>query len=207
MDAAAISRDVERYYTGKIRDHGPTPRGVDWNGLESQTIRFEQLARITSANPSGTLTDVGCGYGGFLPFLRGAGFSGGFTGIDLSADMIAAAGTHCRGIADARFMVAAEPPAATDFVTASGIFSVKLSHADADWLEYILKTLAMFDRFATRGFAFNCLTGYADKDRMRPDLYYADPMFMFDHCKRAFSKNVALLHDYGLYEFTVLVRK
>jgi hypothetical protein len=26
-------------------------------------------------------------------------------------------------------------------------------------------------------------------------------------CKRRFSRNVALLHDYDLYEFTVLVRK
>jgi hypothetical protein len=42
---------------------------------------------------------------------------------------------------------------------------------------------------------------------MRPDLYYADPRAIFDHCKRTFSRWVALLHDYGLYEFTILVRK
>jgi hypothetical protein len=29
----------------------------------------------------------------------------------------------------------------------------------------------------------------------------------FDHCKRNFSRQVALLHDYGLWEFTILVRK
>jgi hypothetical protein len=32
-------------------------------------------------------------------------------------------------------------------------------------------------------------------------------MVIFDICKRKFSRNVALLHDYGLYEFTILVRK
>jgi hypothetical protein len=42
---------------------------------------------------------------------------------------------------------------------------------------------------------------------MRADLYYADPAQVFDYCKRRFSPNVALLHDYGLYEFTILVRK
>ena len=42
---------------------------------------------------------------------------------------------------------------------------------------------------------------------MRPDLYYADPCRLFDLCKRRYAKNVALLHDYGLYEFTILVRK
>jgi hypothetical protein len=56
-----------------------------------------------------------------------------------------------------------------------------------------------------RGFAFNMLTGYADADRMRPDLYYADPHAVFDRCRR-FSRRVALLHDYPLYEFTMLVR-
>jgi len=42
---------------------------------------------------------------------------------------------------------------------------------------------------------------------MRPDLYYADPLFLFDFCKQNFSKNVALLHDYRLYDFTLIVRK
>ncbi len=55
--------------------------------------------------------------------------------------------------------------------------------------------------------AFNLLTSYSDKDMMRPDLYYGDPLFYFDYCKRNFSQNVALLHDYGLFEFTILVKK
>ena len=42
---------------------------------------------------------------------------------------------------------------------------------------------------------------------MKDHLFYADPCFFFDHCKKHFSKNVALLHDYGMYEFTILVRK
>ena len=42
---------------------------------------------------------------------------------------------------------------------------------------------------------------------MRADLYYGDPCFFFDHCKTRYSKQVGLLHDYGLYEFTILVRK
>ena len=51
------------------------------------------------------------------------------------------------------------------------------------------------------------LTKYSDKEYMRDNLYYADPLFIFDYCKRNFSKQVALLHDYGLYEFTILVKK
>ena len=63
------------------------------------------------------------------------------------------------------------------------------------------------DRLGNRGFAFNMLTSYSDPDRMRSDLFYGDPRHFFDHAKRTFSKQVALLHDYGLYEFTILVRR
>jgi hypothetical protein len=39
------------------------------------------------------------------------------------------------------------------------------------------------------------------------DLYYGDPCFLFDYCKRHFSKNIVLLHDYNLYDFTLIERK
>jgi len=42
---------------------------------------------------------------------------------------------------------------------------------------------------------------------MRDDLYYADPCLLFTYCKTRYSRNVALLHDYGLHEFTLFVRK
>jgi hypothetical protein len=73
----------------------------------------------------------------------------------------------------------------------------------------ILQTLQQMNRLAIKGFSFDMLTGYSDAERMaqRPDLFYADPLFFFDLCKRNFSRNVALLHDYGLYDFTLLVRK
>ena len=93
-----------------------------------------------------------------------------------------------------------------DYSVASGIFNVRLDQSDADWREYIVRTLEQMAATSRKGFAFNCLTSYSDADHMRPDLYYADPCWLFDLCKRRFSRNVALLHDYDLYEFTMLVR-
>jgi hypothetical protein len=84
---------------------------------------------------------------------------------------------------------------------------VKLDTPNEEWSEYVVHTLGVLDRLGRLGFAFNMLTSYSDADRMRSDLYYGDPCRFFDYCKRNFSKQVALLHDYGLYEFTILVRK
>ncbi len=95
----------------------------------------------------------------------------------------------------------------TEYIIASGIFNVKLNHNETEWLHYILSTLEVMNKKSTKGFSFNLLAKYSDKEYMRDDLYYADPLFLFDFCKRNFSKNVALLHDYNLYEFTILVKK
>ena len=94
-----------------------------------------------------------------------------------------------------------------DYGLASGIFNVRLGRSDAEWFDYLQATLDVLDRTSSLGFAFNCLTSYSDEDKKRDYLYYADPCQLFDLCKRRYSRQVALLHDYGLYEFTILVRK
>ena len=86
-----------------------------------------------------------------------------------------------------------------DYCIASGIFSVRMQHKEAEWLAYVLETLDKMNDKSQKGFAFNMLKKYSDKEYMRDDLYYADTLFLFDYCKRNFSKNVYLFHDYELY--------
>ena len=57
----------------------------------------------------------------------------------------------------------------------------------------------------SKGISFNLLTKYADYEA--DNLYYGDPLYFFDYCKRNLSKYVTLLHDYELYEWTILVKK
>jgi hypothetical protein len=99
--------------------------------------------------------------------------------------------------------------AVADYLTAGSIFNNKFDADTSDWQEMITETLRRMNSLCGRGFSFNMLTKYSDADRMaqRPDLFFGDPLFFFDFCKKNFSRNVALLHDYNLYDFTVLVRK
>lgn len=205
--AANILSEVADYYSGKLAEHGDTPRGVDWNGEEGQTLRFEQLSRIIS-QPSGySINDLGCGYGALFEHLNHHGEPFDYSGYDVSEEMVRAAQARYAGKPSARFAVSAEPFETADYGIASGIFNVKLGRKEAEWREYLEATLDILDRTSSKGFAFNCLTSYSDADKMRDYLYYADPCALFDLCKRRYSRNVALLHDYGLYEFTILVRK
>jgi SAM-dependent methyltransferase len=206
-----ILQTVGRYYADRLEQFGPTPRGVDWNSAESQTLRFERLVELLrgSEPPSGgavSVIDVGCGYGALLDYLHATGVAVEYFGLDVSAAMIAAArARHPEPAAVFTSDVRTLRPAS--FAVASGIFNVKLHHPLEVWRQHVFGTLESLDTLATRGFAFNMLSAYSDPERRRDDLFYADPAEMFDVCKRRFSARVALLHDYPLFEFTILVRK
>jgi SAM-dependent methyltransferase len=206
MDESFVQRTVE-HYADKWSRHGATPLGVDWNGEASQVLHFEQLLRLAEPGARFTANDLGCGYGALLDHLDRRGGCAGFRGYDVNESMIRAARERTAGRTDASFEVLAAPDRPADYGFASGIFTLRLGRSDAECQRQMFETLDALDRTSTRGFAFNCLTSYSDVDRMRDYLYYPDPCAVFDRCKRRHSSNVALLHDYGLYAFTVLVRK
>lgn len=96
--------------------------------------------------------------------------------------------------------------AKADFAIASGIFNVRGDVSDETWLTYIRETLDVLAHAGRKGFGFNVLSLSSDPDRRRSNLYYADPSEMLGYCLSRYGRSVALLQDYGLYEFTVLVR-
>jgi SAM-dependent methyltransferase len=202
-----ILTEVATYYSDKLNTYGQTPQGVDWNGEESQFLRFTQLCKIINTSSDFSINDLGCGYGALYDFLcqKFKGFS--YSGIDVSQDMIDAAQHSHQLSENSRFVVASQPDEIADFGIASGIFNVRLGRSNSEWAEYLEATLDVLDRTSRFGFAFNCLTSYSDEGKMRDYLYYANPGDVFDLCKKRYSKNIALLHDYDLYEFTILIRK
>jgi SAM-dependent methyltransferase len=206
-DNPNILAEVSEYYSAKLAEHGPTPRGVDWNGEQSQLIRFQQLSKIINVQSSFSINDLGCGYGSFCDFLTHRYDSFSYSGIDVSKDMILAAEKRYTDRNTIRFVNSSEPDQIADYGVASGIFNVRLGRSEDEWQSYLEATLDVLDRTSRLGFAFNCLTSYSDTDKMRKYLYYANSCQLFDHCKRRYSRNTALLHDYDLYEFTILVRK
>jgi SAM-dependent methyltransferase len=202
-----LLREVANYYSSKLAEHGETPQGVDWNSEESQTHRFGQLSKIIKPSGQFTVNDLGCGYGAFFGYLGQHYDDFAYLGIDVSQEMIHAASLRYQDRNEARFLTSSEPDQIADYGVASGIFNVRLGRTDAEWRDYIEATLDILNQASRFGFAFNCLTSYSDSNKMRDYLYYADPCTLFDLCKRRYSRHIALLHDYGLYEFTILVRK
>jgi SAM-dependent methyltransferase len=207
MSHGGIRDRVEKYYTEKVQTHGATALGVDWNSPESQRLRFAQLVKVIDHEKPFTINDYGCGYGAFVDYLSDNGLSFTYQGFDISAEMIAAARKLHLSSHRVAFVTRESDLQPADYTVASGIFNVRLQTSEDEWKQYVLDTLHSVNDLSAKGFAFNVLTKYSDPEFMRPHLYYADPLLLFDYCKSKFSRFVALLHDYQLYEFTLLVRK
>lgn len=205
MEKSEILNTVNQYYSDKIKVHGATPAGVDWNSTESQELRFEQLSGIIKQDGFSVL-DFGCGFGSLYEYLSKKYLDFRFTGYDISEEMILEAKRQFPP--GEKLAWTSDPDLKEhDYIVASGIFNVRNQVGNDDWLRYILQTLDQMNKLSMKGFSFNVLTSYSDEDKKRDYLYYADPLFLFDYCKKNYSKHVALLHDYPIYEFSILVRK
>jgi len=210
QDHPALRRalaEVEELYRRGLASHGTAPQGVGWKDERSQILRFRKLATlIGGGHPAPdqiTVNDLGCGYGalfGFLDALPDVTLAG-YHGYDLSAEMLAAA----RRTTDdrARLIEASTATLEADYSFASGTFNVKGRAPDDVWSAYVFNSIRELFAKSRRGMAFNVLTSYVDFEQ--PNLFYADPGTFFDYCKRELSPYVTLLHDYPLYEWTMLV--
>src|SRR5262245_24887532 len=161
-----ILQQTEAYYTAKVREHGATAKGVDWNSAESQQVRFRQLLRLAEGAPQPfSLNDFGCGYGALVEYLHVQGYAFSYHGLDLSGEMVKQAQVRHGPLPYCRFSTDAEALAPADYTVASGIFNVRLDTPDEEWRAYMLATLDQLAACSTQGFAFNVLTIYSDAER------------------------------------------
>lgn len=209
MSLEQTQKKLNDYFAEKLDAFGATAKGVDYNGPEAQEHRFEQLAQVIHPQNPFSVIDYGSGYGAMFDFLQKKGWKFEYYGVDLIEKMVLAGRESHKDYPNAHFTTDESEVPPADYLLAGAIFNIKLDMSYDDWQAFVLKTLKRMNEISSKGFSFNMLTKYSDEDRMaqRPDLFYGDPLFFFDYCKRNFSRDVALLHDYGLYDFTILVRK
>ena len=201
---------VKNYFQKLIIKYGADPSAMDYNSAYAQETRFEQLAKVIVPEKPYTVLDFGCGYGAMADWFQRAGFSfEHYYGYDIVEESLKVGREKFPNDSRITFHSSLDDIPVCDYLFASGIFNMKLEADYEEWTSYVIDTLETFNQKTSRGFAVNFLTSYSDPERMaeRPDLYYADPCRMFDYCRRHFARNVALLHDYKIWDFAILVRK
>lgn len=126
-----------------------------------------------------------------------------YYGYDISQNMLDAA----KGIVykNKTLLCVSKLQTMADYSVTSGIFNVIFDKDKQEWREYILETLSNLNQFSQKGFSFNLLTDFVDYEA--ENLYYANPCYFFEFCRKNFSRKVALFHDYNLWEWTIVVKK
>ncbi|MEQ9490363.1 MAG: methyltransferase domain-containing protein [Alphaproteobacteria bacterium] len=197
-DREAPFATISSYYDGLVREHGHSPRACDYGRPESQQAKFETLAKVCDLSGKSVL-DVGCGAADFLTFLNARFDNVGYTGIDLSAEMIAMAkGLHPGADISQRNVLDIDAAERFDVVIANGIFYLLGEDAESTMWRIIDHMAAL----AVRAVAFNSLSTWAPT--IEENEFHADPATVLDRC-RELSRRVTLHHDYHDRDFTVFV--
>lgn len=198
-----VQGPVIEHYERQLARHGPTAKGMDWNGDDSQRLRFEMLCDGCELE-SRRVHEVGAGAGHLYDFLLERRLGTDYSGSDLSHAMIETARRAHPGIVfEERDVLEPSPGAPYDVVLCSGLFHVKLHATDTDWRSFVEAGLRRMYEDCRSTLAFNMMSDRVD---YRSDLlYHSNPEEMLDFCRRELSDRVVLRDDYPLYEYTVHV--
>ena len=203
-----LSNDIKTYYDSRISLFGSTFKGVDWNSKKSQYIRFNQISKVINEpiKSNFSIIDFGCGYGEYINFINQNFSNFKYFGFDFSDKMIEKAKKKFN-LNNVHFYTRLKEVEIKDYLISSGVFNVKLKESDTNFKNYFIRLLNKFNSLSKKGFAFNALPSVTDKKYKKDYLFYKNPLFFYNYCKNNFSKDVTLLENYGLFDYTILVKK
>lgn len=142
---------------------------VGWRSRQNQETRFQVLAGIGDLDGKRIL-DLGCGLGCLYGYLKGQGWSGEYSGIDILELMVRKARRRFPNVPFEKRDILKNPPAEKwDYILINGVLNHKVKDNWA-WIEAMV--LAAF-ALAEKGIAFNLLN--AEAGWMDPELFYANP--------------------------------
>ncbi len=203
-----VHTTVAAYYAAKLARHGAIPLGVDWSCEATQRLRFAKLLQVCAFDRPFSLNDFGCGYGALAVFLaeRYPDTAIDYLGIDMVPSMIERARRRHRGKPLIRFALGRSIPRQADYAVASGVMNVKLHQPLPIWEGFVRSVLDDMHRTSRIGFAVNFLAS-PHPDAPPNQLYCPPPETWVRYCEQILGCSVAVLADYGMREYTLLVRR
>jgi hypothetical protein len=198
--------EIEKFFEETL-ERGDDHEGVGWPTPENQRIRFDAALRLVEPDVEEfTVNDLGCGLAHMYDHIRASGLPmRSYRGYDLAQKSLDRARERIGDVDDVELVRSDHLTENADYSFACGIFNTRLEASDEEWLGFMRSVALDLYEHSTRGCAFSSLSTYVDW--REPQLYYGDPMEMFAFCKEEISPRVSLLHDYPIYEWTILIRR
>lgn len=194
--------DVRDHYEQSLSRSGDSGAQVGWRDSFAQLVRFEVIWRVLDGYNPKSITDVGCGTGDLLRFLRTRGWIGKYSGVDISPKMISTAKERFHNDEFALFSNSLEIPH-SDFAVASGVFNVSLGADSKAWLAYCEQLICQMWDASECGVVFNMLSSDSDRGRHRSELTYFDLIYVATFVRANLTQNLRLDQSYGQFDFTI----
>ena len=198
MDKKSKAEMIQHYST-LLSKHGPTKEALVYKAVEQQYSRYAALTSLQPIPGHSSVLDVGCGLGDLSEYLRGRGWIGKYTGIDINPDMITAAKKRlpqetflCVDILEDEFEVS------YDYVFCGATVQHRPKYADPE--QYLFSMVRKMFALAKRGLAFDVFSNRVDY--MDADMLYVDPMKLLAFCY-TLTTRLTLRNDCRPYEIMV----
>ncbi len=193
-------RIQDRHRDALLR-YGWHPNALYWRTLSVQETRFAVLAEV-GLQAGDSLLDVGCGFGDLAVFLRARGYDIDYTGIDLSAELIAAGRERYPGITlyEGDLFDVDPAPQSFDVLMLSGALNEGLDDGGA----YARRVIERLYQSCRRAVAFNLLDARNDWVASRPDLQSFEPQAMLAFCE-TLAARCELREGYLDNDFTIFL--
>ncbi|QNL20593.1 class I SAM-dependent methyltransferase [Hyphobacterium sp. CCMP332] len=200
-------KTLKEHYEKKLKEHGPTARGMDWPNPEDLDSRFKVLTSII-AEKNVTLLDLGCGAGLLIDFMKRNQLDDiTYFGSDISEKMISAAKEkytdnefEVRDILDQPY-----EQGQFDYVIMNGVLTEKREMSQAQMIDFAQNIIQSAFKSCRKGLAFNVMSTHVDWKR--EDLFHWELDEVVSFLVAKCSRHIRILMDYGLYEYTVHIRK
>jgi SAM-dependent methyltransferase len=200
------------HYEKCLKTHGDTHLGVDWPNYQDSILRYKIMLGIAtysrkSMHSGFSVTDLGCGAGHLLEYIKKYSPNVRYTGIDISEKFI--------GLCKSKFpeesflccdlLETQTDLPNSDFVIMNGLFTEKLSLTHDEMWDYFQMLTTKAYQISTVGIAFNVMSKLVDWERA--DLFHVDFNLLTSWLRNSLTPHFIIRHDYGLYEYTVYAYK
>lgn len=199
---------LAKHYDDLGLEFGYSPNATQQSSLETQERRLQVLLEMSGDYSNDKILDFGCGTGNLFALLERTGFKGEYVGYDISSELLSiASAEHPNGRFELKNIFESPIEETFDWVFISGVFNNDIEHNQA----FMQQALTILFTKVRKGLVFNALSHYVDYQS--PGLYYFDPCWVFDFCKRNLTTHVVLNHGYQIkpdvipFEFSCCLQK
>lgn len=192
---------LQEYYDNLYSMHGMSTESLGWSP-QGQATRFAEVARSFPEN-TGSVLDIGCGFGQLEPVLRNRHPEIRYTGWDINANMLSHCTTGRLATFEQRNILEA-PPSEGEHEVVVLIGALNTAFGDND--RTIRAMLAAMYAACSRMCILSATSAYADPEYKHESMWFYDPIDLFTF-SRTLTRYVDLRHGYLPHDMMLVLYK